>query len=353
MQTFDEKIMDRCFFLAQKGAGKVAPNPMVGAVIVHNNEIIGEGYHRKYGSSHAEVNAIASVKDKSLLKDSTIYVSLEPCSHYGKTPPCAQLLIDKNIKKCVIANIDPNPKVAGKGIKMLQDAGIEVICGIGKEKGRYLNRRFFCYQEKKRPYIILKIAQSFDGYMDINERNTKKRQKCWITNDMVKVWVGKMRSENDVFMVGANTVINDDCMMNTRHYGGRNPIRLVYDRDLSITKDKHFFDDTQKTLIFNNLKTEIVGENTHYIKVENGENYLNFIIDYLYNIGVSSLVVEGGARLLEKFLKNNLWDEALVFSSMDLLHKGIKTPAIDIQLKTSTSRISNNRLDFYYNNNVF
>ena len=353
MQTIDEKYMDRCFFLAQKGAGSVAPNPMVGAVIVHNNEIIGEGYHKKYGFAHAEVNAFASVKDESLLGDSTIYVSLEPCSHYGKTPPCAELLIKKNIKKCVIANEDPNPKVSGRGIQMLKDAGIEVVCGVSKEKGRFINRRFFCYQEKKRPYIILKIAQSFDGYMDINLKDETDRQNCWITNDMVNVLVHKMRKEEGAFMVGANTVKNDDCRLNTRHYYGRNPIRLVYDRDLSLETSKHFFDDTQRTLIFNNLKTELVGQNTQYIKVERGENYIKEIVDYLYSIGVSSLVVEGGKDTLEKFLKNDLWDEALVFTSNQKFYKGIKTPVIDTQLKASTSRISDNRFDSYYNNDAF
>lgn len=356
MQT-DKVFIDRCFQLAEMGAGKVSPNPMVGAVIVVDNKIIGEGYHKKYGSAHAEVNAINSVANKELLKNATVYVNLEPCSHYGKTPPCAKLLIDSEIKKCVIANYDPNPKVAGKGIKMLLDAGIEVICGVEEQKGRFLNRRFFCYHEKKRPYIILKIAQSKDGYIDINDSNSKReRENYWITNDVAKVWVHKMRTENDAFMVGANTVINDDCHLNTRYYAGKNPIRLVYDRDLTIPKTKYFFDNSQKTLIFNNLHTSIDNldevfqkQITEYVKIQNQSEYLQEILTLLYNIGVSSLVVEGGRKLLDKFLTQDLWDEMLLFTGVEQFTKGIKAPGIDLKLKKSTIHLNNNRLDIFYN----
>ena len=357
----DKVFIDRCFQLAEMGAGKVSPNPMVGAVVVVDNKIIGEGYHKKYGSAHAEVNAINSVTDKELLKKATVYVSLEPCSHYGKTPPCAKLLIDSKIKKCVIANHDPNPKVAGKGIKMLQDAGIEVICGVEEQKGRFLNRRFFCNQEKKRPYIILKIAQSKDGYIDINNYNSKKgRETYWITNDFAKVWVHKMRAENDAFMVGANTIINDDCQLNTRYYAGKNPIRLVYDRDLTIPMTKYFFDNSQKTLIFNNFRTSIDNldevfqkQNTEYVKIHNQSEYLQEILMFLYNIGVSSLVVEGGRKLLDKFLTQNVWDEVLLFTGAEQFHKGIKAPSIDLRFKKDTIYLANNMLDIFYNEKAF
>lgn len=357
----DKVFINRCFQLAQMGAGNVSPNPMVGAVIIVDNKIIGEGYHKQFGSAHAEVNAVNSVMDKELLKQATVYVSLEPCSHYGKTPPCAKLLVESKIKRCVIANFDPNPKVAGKGIQMLKDAGIEVVCGVEEKKGRFLNRRFFCYQEKKRPYIILKYAQSLDGYMDINTAGvTTGRKNYWITNDAMKVLVHKMRAENDAFLVGANTVINDDCQLNTRYYDGKNPLRLVYDRDLSIDKSKKFFDDTQKTIIFNNLKDEVISENTKLVKVGSEFSTLNpklstlkFILQYLYNQGVSSLVVEGGRKTLEQFLEFDLWDEAIVLTGNTEFNGGIKTPVIDSRFKASTSWVSNNRLDIYYNDNAF
>ncbi|MBO6118228.1 MAG: bifunctional diaminohydroxyphosphoribosylaminopyrimidine deaminase/5-amino-6-(5-phosphoribosylamino)uracil reductase RibD [Bacteroidales bacterium] len=354
MQT-DKIFMQRCFALAQKGAGSVAPNPMVGAVVVVDNQIIGEGYHKQFGKAHAEVNAVNSVENKELLQQATVYVSLEPCSHYGKTPPCAELLINSKIKRCVIANTDPNPKVAGKGIQMLQDAGIEVVCGVEKEQGRYLNRRFFCFQEKKRPYIILKTAQSLEGYIDINPEGTavKDRQKYWLTNDAAKVLVHRMRAENDAFLVGANTVLNDDCQLNVRYIQGRNPIRAVYDRDLNLPHSLNFFDGTQKTIIFNNLRGEKASSSLQYVKINNQSGYLQQIIDSLYLEGVSSLVVEGGRKTLQAFLDSGLWDEAVVFTSNVLFNKGIKNPVIDSRLKASTSWVSDNRIDIYYNDNAF
>lgn len=353
MQT-DKIFMERCFQLAQMGAGNVSPNPMVGAVVTVKGKIIGEGYHKKYGFAHAEVNAINSVANKELLQQATIYVSLEPCSHFGKTPPCANLLIEHKIKRCVISNLDPNPKVAGRGIKMLQDAGIEVAYGLEEAQGRFINRRFFCYQEKKRPYIILKIAQSIDGYMDINDtKSMMARQKYWITNDAMLMLVHKMRVENDAFMVGANTVINDDCQLNNRYYDGKAPVRLVYDRNLSIPTTKRFFDNTQQTLIFNNVKKQTISQKIDYIHIDNESPYLEEITAHLYEMGVSSLVVEGGRKTLLAFLQRNLWDEAIVLTGAQMFNGGIKKPAIDTQLKASTRWVSNNRLDTYYNRNAF
>jgi pyrimidine deaminase RibD-like protein len=214
----DEKYMKRCFDLALLGRGNVSPNPKVGAVIVYQDQIIGEGYHKKYGQSHAEVNAIASVKDKNLLKESTIYVNLEPCCHWGKTPPCANLIIENKIKRCVISNKDINPKVFGGGIKLLQDNGVEVISGVLEEQGLYLNRRFFTNQSQKRPYVILKYAQTLDGFI------APEGKGGWISNETMKVWVHKQRTEEDAIMVGYNTVLSDNPQLNVRHYSGRKPI---------------------------------------------------------------------------------------------------------------------------------
>ncbi|MBQ7985251.1 MAG: bifunctional diaminohydroxyphosphoribosylaminopyrimidine deaminase/5-amino-6-(5-phosphoribosylamino)uracil reductase RibD [Bacteroidales bacterium] len=351
MQT-DELFIQRCFQLALMGAGHVSPNPMVGAVITAEGKIIGEGYHMQYGQAHAEVNAVNSVRDKELLSRATVYVSLEPCSHYGKTPPCAELLVKNKIKKCVIANFDPNPKVAGKGIQMLKDAGIEVQCGVLQEQGRFLNRRFFCFQEKKRPYIILKLAQSADGYMDINT-GSEEHSDYWITNDALKVFVHKMRAENDAFFAGFNTVKNDNCRLNVRHIEGRNPLRITYDRDLSLAKTLNFFDCSQPTVIFNNKQSRTINQNLRYIKTEDSVNYIEEILQHLYNMGVSSLVVEGGKKTAEYLLNRNLWDEACILTGNTVFNKGIKTPVIATRKKASTSRVSDNRIDVYYNDNAF
>jgi diaminohydroxyphosphoribosylaminopyrimidine deaminase/5-amino-6-(5-phosphoribosylamino)uracil reductase len=249
----DKKYMRRCFNLALLGRNNVSPNPRVGAVVVYNGKIIGEGYHQKYGFAHAEVNAINSVEDKSLLKDSTIYVSLEPCCHWGKTPPCAKLLVESKIKRCVIANFDPNPKVFGGGIKILKDNNIEVTTDVLKEQGRYVNRRFFCNQEKRRPYIILKFAKTLDGFMDIDRKENKTTDN-WISNDAMKVWVHKQRGEEDAIIVGMNTVINDNPKLNIRYFFGKNPIRVVLDKRNTLKSSFNILDNTQKTIIFNYLE---------------------------------------------------------------------------------------------------
>lgn len=355
--NIDEVFMSRCFDLAIKGSLNVSPNPMVGAVIVKNGQVIGEGYHRKYGFAHAEVNAVNSVANKEDIEGSTVYVSLEPCAHYGKTPPCAKLLVESKIKRCVISNLDPNPKVSSKGIAILKQAGIEVTTGVLERQGRFVNRRFFCYQEKHRPYIILKYAQSLDGYMDINDCKdtyTKTpRQKYWITNDALKVIAHKMRAENDAFFVGANTIVNDDCQLNIRYYAGNNPIRITYDRNLSLPKNRHWFDNSQKTIIFNNLRSEKISENIDLVKIDNKNSWLKEVLTYLYSISVNSLVVEGGRQTLQAFLDANLWDEAYVMNSNVLFNKGIKSPVIDTKFIKSTSEVSDNRITFYCNDNAY
>ena len=310
-------------------------------MIYSNGEVIGEGWHRKYGEAHAEVNAIASVKDKSLLKDSTIYVNLEPCCHWGKTPPCANLIIESGINRCVIANTDPNPKVYGGGIKLLRDNGVEVINGVLEEEGNFLNRRFFTNQRQNRPYIIIKYAKTEDGFI------ATENGGGWISNDALKVWVHKQRTEEDAIMVGYNTVLCDNPKLNVRHYAGRNPKRVVFDRNLSLPKECNILDNTQDTFIFNHIKSSQEGRNT-FIKIDNSSNPLPQIMKHLYENRVCSVVVEGGKKTIEMLIKENLWDEAYVIVGETTFNKGINAPKIPVA-PTKIENIGNNRLEFYLN----
>src|SRR5574344_910786 len=244
--------MSRALELASDGLGYAQPNPMVGCVIVKDDHIIGEGWHRQYGQPHAEVNAINSVADKSLLKESTLYVNLEPCSHYGKTPPCAKALIEYGIPKVVIANKDSNPKVSGRGIQMLKEAGIEVKVGVLEQEARFFNRRFFTYFEKNRHYIILKWAMTIDGFMDI-DRTDQHPQSYWITNKMLQILSHRWRSEESAILVGYKTVVNDNPQLTVRYYSGKNPTRLVYDKCGNIDKNYRVFDQQAETYCFSNL----------------------------------------------------------------------------------------------------
>lgn len=347
MKTEDEKYIRRCFELAALGKGLNSPNPKVGAVVVHNGRIIGEGYHKKYGEAHAEVNAVASVEDKSLLQDSTVYVNLEPCCHYGKTPPCAELLVKNNIKRCVVSNRDTNPKVSGGGIKILKDAGIEVECGILEEEGRFLNRRFFCNQEKHRPYVILKCAESRDGFMDV-DRTDGEKHSYWITNDELKVWAHRQRAEEDAVLVGYNTIINDNPLLTTRYVKGRNPVRIVFDRDLSLPQSSNIFSSESPTIVFNYLKTEKQG-NTEFIQIERQGDYVPQILKHLLRHNVGSLIVEGGRQTLQKFIESNLWDEAYILTGSCIFSKGTKTPVIATEYFRSTKLVADNRVSFYLN----
>lgn len=339
----DEKYMKRCFDLALLGGGNVSPNPKVGAVIVCNGEIIGEGYHKKYGEAHAEVNAIASVKDKKLLESSTIYVNLEPCCHWGKTPPCANLIVESKIKKCVIANKDINPKVFGGGIKLLQDNGIEVVSGVLEKEGAFLNRRFFTNQREKRPYIIIKYARTLDGFI------APANKGGWISNDIMKVWVHKQRSEEDAIMVGYNTVLKDNPQLNVRHYQGRNPKRVVFDRQLTLPQESNILDNTQETIIFNYIKDDRQGNNI-FVKIDENKDLVNQILEKLYEQKISSIVVEGGTKLINKFLEANLWDEANVIVGQKKFGTGVKCPKISKGL-FSCEKIGDNTLEVYYNQN--
>lgn len=336
-----EKYMRRCFDLALLGRGNVSPNPKVGAVIVYNDQIIGEGYHKKYGQSHAEVNAIASVEDKNLLKESTIYVNLEPCCHWGKTPPCANLIIESKIKRCVISNKDINPKVYGGGIKLLQDNGIEVISGVLEEEGLFLNRRFFTNQKENRPYVILKYAQTLDGFIAPEEKGS------WISNEAMKVWVHKQRTEEDAIMVGYNTVLLDNPQLNVRHYSGRNPKRVVYDKYLTLSKEKNVFDNSQETFILNYVK-EGREENNVFLKLNENKPFVEQVLERLYEQKICSIVVEGGEKTLNKFLEANLWDEANVIVGEKNFGKGVKAPVISQGL-VSMENIGGDILKTYHN----
>lgn len=298
--TGDELYMARCLQLAALGLGRVQPNPMVGAVIVHNGVIIGEGWHRQYGLAHAEVNALTSVKQPELLRESTIYVSLEPCSHYGKTPPCADAIIRYGIPKVVIGTVDSNAKVNGGGIQKLKDAGIEVVTGVLTKQCRELNRRFFTFHEQKRPYVILKWAMTANGFMDIDRRGEPTR-KYWITNDELKAIVHQWRSEEDAILVGYNTMKNDQPQLTTRLFPGKNPQRFVMQHGEAIPDSISY-----------HILSEDVGE----------------AMRQLYDMKIQSVIVEGGRKTLQRFIDAGIWDEARVLIGEQVWETGTKAPDI-------------------------
>lgn len=345
--NIDEKYMQRCIELAQKGLGNVAPNPLVGAVIVHNDKIIGEGYHQQYGQAHAEINAINSVKDKSLLKESTIYVSLEPCSHYGKTPPCADALIQYGFKKVVIGTIDPYEKVAGKGIEKLKAARIDVKTSVLEKECRFMNRRFMVSQIQKRPYIILKFAQSIDGFIDIAPEEKKKGKINYISCAESLKLVHKWRSEEAAIMVGTNTVISDDPELSCRLYPGKNPIRITLDKNLVIPAESKIKNEIAHTIIYNCIKSEVLN-NVEYIKVKWSDQVLELILKDLFNRGIQSIIIEGGLFLLNYCIYNNLWDEARIFTSPQKLISGIKAPVLPF-IPKYTEIIGDDNLYIFFN----
>lgn len=327
---FNPLFMERCLQLARKGEGFTKPNPLVGAVIVYDGRIIGEGFHRQYGESHAEVNAIASVKDPSLLPGSTLYVSLEPCSHYGKTPPCAELLISKKIPYVVVASVDPNPKVSGKGIAMMKEKGIEVVTGIMEEEARALNRFFFVNQLYKRPYLILKWAQSSDGFMDCHRTEGDGKAPVIISNALTHTIVHKFRTEVQGIMVGTQTALLDNPRLTTRKWFGNNPTRVVIDRNGKIPMSSSLFDSSAPTLVFTASIPQDTSqhENVKYIEIDFSGGTNLQIIDKLFEEEIYSLLIEGGSRLLSSFIENGMWDEAFVEISEKKLHSGVKAPFI-------------------------
>lgn len=340
----DELFMQRAIDLAQLGKGNVSPNPLVGCVIVHKDNIIGEGWHKQYGKAHAEVNAIQDVKQPELLPEATVYVTLEPCSHFGKTPPCADLLIEKKVKRVVIATLDSNPIVKGNGIKKLQQAGIEVTVGIKEQEARNMNRYFFTFIEKKRPHIILKWAETADGFMARQDYSSK-----WISNPTARQIVHKLRTEIDAVMVGTNTALHDNPKLNVRNWQGRNPTRIYIDRNLKLPTNYYLLDNTQKTICLNTQK-QALENNTHYEKIESTEtDFFTAAFQRLYEKKIQSVLVEGGSQVLQQLIANNLWDEAYCFVNPTIYFKtGIPAPSFQIK-NTFSTRLQDNLLYFLKN----
>ena len=325
--TTNETYIKRCLQIAKNGLGITRPNPMVGAVIVHNNKIIGEGFTSKYGGNHAEVNAIHSVKDQSLLAESTIYVTLEPCSHYGKTPPCSDLIIRHKIPNVVIGCVDDNPEVAGKGIKKLMDAGTNVTVGVLEEECKSHHKRFFTFHNKKRPYIILKWAQTNNGFIAPTTRNEQK--PVWITNKTSRQLVHKWRAEEQAILVGTNTVIKDNPSLTVRDWTGENPTRVVLDRNNLLSSEYAIFNDVAETIT---LK----------------DNSAKDICNTLYKENINSIIIEGGAKTLQIFIDEGLWDEARVFNGAIQFKDGVKAPRFSGEL-ISEEQVLNDILRIYTN----
>ncbi len=332
-------FMQRALDLAERGKGAVRPNPLVGCVLVQEGKIIGEGYHEQYGGPHAEVNAIASVTDPELFATATAYVSLEPCSHYGKTPPCANLLIEKGIKSVIVATLDPNPLVAGKGVKLLQEAGISVQVGLLEREARWQNRRFFCQQEKKRPYVILKWAQTQDGFIARQNFDSK-----WISNSQSRQLVHQWRSEEQAILVGKNTALQDNPRLNVRDWTGSDPLRVVLDSKLELPADLHLFDQQIPTLCYNLLKSEKL---TNLEWVQLPQISLEALLADLHARQIQSVLIEGGTQTFTQFLAAGLWDEARVFTAPIHFERGIVAPNLT-QAPAESHAIGQDQLDLYY-----
>lgn len=338
----DEFYIKRCIELAAKALGKTYPNPLVGSVIVHHDKIIGEGYHHKAGENHAEINAINSVKDKSLIPESTIYVTLEPCAHYGKTPPCALKIKELGFRRVVIGAMDSHDKVNGKGKKIIQDAGIEVVSGILEKECLDLNKRFFIYHEKKRPYIILKWAQSGDGFLD------KDFKPYSISNPLVNQFVHQLRADEHAILVGTQTALNDNPGLTVRNVEGENPVRILIDLELKVPKTFNIYNQEAKTLIINTLKEEEQG-NIKFIKIRK-ENFLNELMNVLYKEQIQSVIIEGGKFTLQQFIDKGLWDEAIIIKNGNLkLNNGTEAPLIKDLTPFRNEEFRDNIIEFYKN----
>lgn len=325
----NEKYIKRCIELAKNGLGTTYPNPLVGSVVVYNDTIIGEGWHKKAGESHAEVNAINSVKDKSLLSKSTLYVNLEPCNHFGKTPPCSNYIIEHKIKNVVIGSIDHNQKVSGTGIEMLKQNGVNVITGVLEQECKELNKRFFTYHIKKQPYIILKWAQTADGFIAPESKNEAK--PYWLSNMYSRQLVHKWRSEEQAVLVGTNTVIEDNPKLNTRNWYGNNPIRIVIDKSGKISDNFNLKNQSIPTIV---VTEQEISVNTPHLIYENtifDELLAEKIAAILYKHEIQSVIIEGGAKTLQTFINANIWDEARVFKTKHLLYNGVKAPCFNFK----------------------
>ncbi len=337
--------MRRCLELAQKGIGTTRPNPSVGAVLVVDGKIIGEGFTKPYGQSHAEVNAIGSVEDKELLKQATMYVTLEPCSHYGKTPPCSLLIVNSKIPKVVIGCLDTNSLVSGRGVKMLEDAGCEVITGVLEEECRVQHRRFFTYHEKKRPHIILKWAESKDGFIAPKSRNSRK--PVWITNKISRQLVHQWRAQEHAILVGTTTTIQDNPKLNVRSWDGENPVRIVIDRNLRVPKKSHIYDQSVKTIFLTEMERENE-MNVVFEKIDFSKSLAQGICDVLFKHRIQSVIIEGGTQTLQTFIDAGLWDEARVFTGDVKFEDGVEAPKFNIK-HVDQKDLGSDTLKIYYN----
>ncbi len=344
-----ESYMRRCLQLAQLAAGHTAPNPMVGAVLVHHDRIIGEGYHQVYGQAHAEVNCLesVSVEDKPLIPDSTLYVSLEPCAHYGKTPPCADRIISEGIRRVVIGIRDPFLEVDGKGIEKLKNAGIDVVTGVLEKECRMLNKRFFTFHEQKRPFVILKWAQTANGYI-----SGKSKERLLISNSLTQRLVHQWRSEEAVILVGTRTALLDDPAL-TNRFGGTQPLRAVVDLGLKLPGSLKLLDGSHPTLIFNSQKEEKSG-NLNFLKVSGKNDLVREILKHLYALKKTSLLVEGGAALLGSFIQAGAWDEARVITNDTLVvEEGTPTPLLTDAERIPGPEGVGDRIEFFKNNQCY
>ncbi|QZE14345.1 bifunctional diaminohydroxyphosphoribosylaminopyrimidine deaminase/5-amino-6-(5-phosphoribosylamino)uracil reductase RibD [Halosquirtibacter laminarini] len=320
------RYMHRAIELARLGMSRVAPNPMVGAVVVYHDMIIGEGFHQRFGEAHAEVNAINAVKDKSLLKDATIYVTLEPCAHYGKTPPCAELIIKSGIPRVVVGVTDPFAKVKGKGIQMMKDAGIQVVESFCEPLCYQLNRRFFTFHRHKRPYIILKWAQTLDGFMDIDRTKEYYGQPTWITNELSKVAVHKTRVDEDAIMVGTQTAVKDNPSLTVREWAqDKHPLRVLLDLNSRVPRTQALFDGAIPTVIYTYTEESSL-PNTTFVSIDKTKGLWQQILSDLHERNIQSLIVEGGPTTLQSLIKESLWDEARVFLGHGFFQSGVRAP---------------------------
>lgn len=342
----DHKFMQRALQLAKLGMGRVSPNPMVGALLVSDGSIIGEGYHAQYGQAHAEVNAIKQVQDATLLRQATLYVTLEPCNHHGKTPPCTDLILASGIPRVVVATSDPNPKVSGKGIARLQQAGIEVVQGVCEAEARWLNRRFITAHEQQRAYIILKWAQSHNGLIA-----TANKQPIWISNTYSRMLVHKWRTEEDAIMVGPGTLLHDNPRLTARDWPGKSPVRVSYSKraGFSLRHDAYFGDNSSKSILFHTQPTGNIPACINQVYLDDDEAFFANIFSQLCEMGIHSVLVEGGKALLEYLLHHNLWDEARVFTAQRGLNTGIPAPVVQA-VAHSIENIDGDHLHIYFNN---
>ena len=345
----NEKYMHRCIELARLGMGEVAPNPMVGAVLVCNGKIIGEGFHRQYGGPHAEVNAIHSVRNKDLLNESTIYVSLEPCAHFGKTPPCSDLIISSKIPHVVIGSVDPFVQVAGKGIEKMREAGIQVDVGLLENECLELNRRFFTFHQQKRPYVILKWAQTLDGYLDVDRSRPELfGQPTWISDELSRRMVHRQRTEEAAILIGTNTAMKDNPSLTVREWSGKQPVRLVLDRQNRLPDTLHVKDRQVPTVIF--TEEEIPSKpNLEFVKLDFHGNVITQIRQFLYDRELQSVVVEGGRQLLQSFIDQEAWDEAHVYIGHYWFGNGIPAPELNCQ-PAKSELLQDTRLQCFFRN---